>query len=109
MAELEAVHEWSARTKDGDLSISAVVTDDSGIAPHVTSTADNCLGQKCDFYNECHVVRARRAAQERNWHEHRNQDRGRGDDGKEHLAGADDGGGVVGHGFCEHGRNKIKC
>jgi ATP-dependent DNA helicase DinG len=30
----------------------------------VTSTVDNCLGQKCPEYADCHVVKARRAAQE---------------------------------------------
>ena len=30
----------------------------------VTSTADNCLGQKCPEYSKCHVVKARKAAQE---------------------------------------------
>jgi ATP-dependent DNA helicase DinG len=32
--------------------------------PLVTSTADNCLGSKCPAYAQCHVVKARRAAQE---------------------------------------------
>ena len=30
----------------------------------MTSTADNCLGQKCPEYSKCHVVKARKAAQE---------------------------------------------
>jgi ATP-dependent DNA helicase DinG len=30
----------------------------------VTSTADNCLGQKCPEYSNCFVVKARKAAQE---------------------------------------------
>jgi len=40
------------------------VPEDSPIWPLVTSTADNCLGQKCPEYAKCHVVKARRAAQE---------------------------------------------
>ncbi|MGY8796697.1 MAG: ATP-dependent DNA helicase, partial [Woeseiales bacterium] len=40
------------------------VAEDSGVWPLVTSTADNCLGSKCPVYQKCHVVRARRAAQE---------------------------------------------
>jgi ATP-dependent DNA helicase DinG len=32
--------------------------------PLVTSTAENCLGKQCRFYQDCHVVKARRAAQE---------------------------------------------
>ncbi|MBT7613305.1 MAG: MiaB/RimO family radical SAM methylthiotransferase [Rhodospirillaceae bacterium] len=30
----------------------------------VTSTADNCLGQECPVFADCHVVKARRAAQD---------------------------------------------
>ncbi len=41
VAELEAVLDWSARTTDGDLSISGVLTEDSGLLPLVTSTAEN--------------------------------------------------------------------
>ena len=62
--DLVAVNEWRHRTDTGDRAELTSVREDSAIWPLVTSTADNCLGQKCDFYNECHVVRARRAAQE---------------------------------------------
>ncbi len=62
--DLAAVRAWRHRTRSGDRADLADVREDSAIWPLVTSTADNCLGQKCDFYNECHVVRARRAAQE---------------------------------------------
>ncbi|MDX1508911.1 MAG: ATP-dependent DNA helicase, partial [Woeseiaceae bacterium] len=40
------------------------VAEDSPIWPYVTSTADNCLGQQCPQYADCHVVKARREAQE---------------------------------------------
>jgi ATP-dependent DNA helicase DinG len=62
--ELEAVQDWSARTVDGDLSIAGVVTDDSGLMPFVTSTADNCLGSECPQFEDCFVARARNEAQE---------------------------------------------
>ena len=32
--------------------------------PLVTSTADNCLGQECPAWSKCHLVEARRQAQE---------------------------------------------
>jgi len=64
VAELEAVHEWSARTTDGDLSISAVISEDSGLLPLVTSTVDNCLGSDCPRFDECFVALARRQAQD---------------------------------------------
>ena len=64
VVELEAVMDWSTRTEDGDLSISGVVTDDSGLMPFVTSTAENCLGGDCPQFEDCHVARARGTAQE---------------------------------------------
>ncbi len=64
VAELEAVIDWSAKTVDGDLSISSVVTEESGLLPLVTSTADNCLGSECPQFEECYVAMARREAQD---------------------------------------------
>jgi len=64
VAELERLSEWSARTVDGDLSIAGVVSEDSGLLPLVTSTADNCLGSECPQFEECFVARARREAQQ---------------------------------------------
>ena len=64
VAELEAVRDWSAQTRDGDLSNSGVVSDDSGLMPLVTSTPDNCLGGECPEFENCFVARARREAQE---------------------------------------------
>ena len=62
--ELEAVQDWSARTVDGDLSIAGVVTDESGLMPFITSTADNCLGGECPQFEDCYVARARSEAQD---------------------------------------------
>ncbi len=62
--DLAAVREWRYRTDSGDRAELSDVAEDSAIWPHVTSTADNCLGQKCPQYNDCHVVKARREAQE---------------------------------------------
>jgi ATP-dependent DNA helicase DinG len=64
VAELEAVSDWSAKTIDGDLSNSDVLTEDSGLMPLVTSTTENCLGTECPKFEECHVARARREAQD---------------------------------------------
>ena len=62
--ELEAVREWSNRTKDGDLTLAAMISDESGLWPLVSSTPDNCLGSECPRFEECFVARARREAQE---------------------------------------------
>ena len=63
-ADLKAVREWRHRTTTGDRAELADVAEDSEVWPLVTSTAENCLGSKCPVYQECHVVKARRAAQE---------------------------------------------
>lgn len=62
--DLNAVREWRHRTSSGDRAELVEVVEDSMVWQIVTSTADNCLGQKCAQYSKCHVVKARRAAQE---------------------------------------------
>lgn len=62
-ADLARVREWRHRTVSGDRAELGEVAEDSAIWPAVTSTADNCLGQQCPLFEECFVVRARRAAQ----------------------------------------------
>ena len=62
--DLNAVREWRHRTVSGDRAELTEVEEDSAVWPLVTSTADNCLGNQCPLYQQCHVVKARRAAQE---------------------------------------------
>ena len=62
--DLNAIQAWRHRTISGDKAELIDVPEDSPVWPLVTSTADNCLGQKCPEYAKCHVVQARRAAQE---------------------------------------------
>ncbi len=40
------------------------IPEDAGIWPVVTSNTDNCLGPECTSYSKCHLVEARRRAQE---------------------------------------------
>jgi len=62
--DLNEVSEWRYRTDTGDKAELIDVPEDSPVWPLVTSTADNCLGQKCPEYSKCHVVKARKDAQE---------------------------------------------
>jgi ATP-dependent DNA helicase DinG len=62
--DLDAVRQWRHRTQAGDRAELIEVAEDSAVWPLVTSTADNCLGSECPVYQKCHVVKARRAAQE---------------------------------------------
>ena len=64
VSQLQEIHAWAGRTASGDIAELDFVSEDSPLWPRVTSTSDNCLGQECDQYSQCHVVTARRAAQE---------------------------------------------
>jgi len=63
-SDLRTVSEWRHRTRSGDRAELIDVKEDSPVWPQVTSTADNCLGSQCPLYKKCHVVKARKAAQE---------------------------------------------
>ncbi|GAP66458.1 DNA helicase, Rad3 [Mizugakiibacter sediminis] len=63
-AQLQAIRTWGARTASGDRAELAEIPEDSPLWPRVTSTAENCLGAECPFFDDCFVVKARRAAQE---------------------------------------------
>jgi ATP-dependent DNA helicase DinG len=60
---LTDVDEWSKSSRSGDISELSSITEDSYIWPMVTSTADNCLGSECDFWEKCFIVNARKKAQ----------------------------------------------
>jgi ATP-dependent DNA helicase DinG len=64
VAELNVVLNFAAATRSGDLGECEGLSEDALILPRVTSTTDNCLGSECAFFNDCFVVKARRAAQE---------------------------------------------
>lgn len=61
--KLGFVDDWAIRTDSGEVSELPPTVVDDQLLPLVTSTADNCLGGKCPDFAECHVVKARRAAQ----------------------------------------------
>lgn len=62
--EIVRVRAWTGRTKTGDVAELTDIAEDASVWPLVTSTNDNCLGQECPSYNDCHVLKARRAALE---------------------------------------------
>jgi ATP-dependent DNA helicase DinG len=55
---------WAARTSSGDLAEVPDFADSHPLWPQITSTRDNCLSQRCPEYGRCHLVKARREAQE---------------------------------------------
>ena len=64
VGHLKRVKGWSGLTKTGDIAELTTVPRDAEIWGRVTSTIDSCLGSECEYYEECHVVAARRTAQE---------------------------------------------
>ncbi|HEX5960225.1 MAG TPA: ATP-dependent DNA helicase [Rhodanobacteraceae bacterium] len=64
LADLQKIRAWATRTRTGDRAELAEVPEASPLWPRVTSTAENCLGVECPFYDECFVFKARRRAQE---------------------------------------------
>lgn len=60
-ARLEA---WAAVTRSGDLAEVPGMTEGHPLWAQVTSTRENCLGQRCEEFARCHVAAARREAQE---------------------------------------------
>lgn len=63
-AYLAEIKNWSKSTNTGDISELSSVPEDAFVWPLATSTADNCLGGECDHWNDCHVVKARKTAQD---------------------------------------------
>ena len=61
---LQRIKSWSKSTRSGDVAEMSEITEDARIWPLVTSTVDNCLGSDCPDWSDCHVAKARRAAQE---------------------------------------------
>ena len=59
---LARVETWAHGTTTGDLAEIDGLDDRSPVIPLVTSTRDNCLGQECPQFRDCHVVKARREA-----------------------------------------------
>lgn len=61
---LVEVRAWLGRTRSGELSELPGIPDDDPLRYRLSSTSDNCLGQQCPSWSDCHVVKARQRAQE---------------------------------------------
>ena len=61
---LKRLGQFAARSSDGDLTSVKGMASEAGLRYRVSSTVENCLGQKCPYYDDCYVIDARRQAQE---------------------------------------------
>lgn len=64
VADLATIEDWAGRTRSGDVAELGVLSEQAAAWRLATSTTDNCLGSDCPRYDDCHVLKARRAAQE---------------------------------------------
>ncbi len=62
LSDLVKVKSWSTATDNGDVGDIPGLQENAEILAHVTSTNDNCLGRDCPYYDDCHLVVARRRA-----------------------------------------------
>ena len=58
------VRDWAQHTERGDIAELHDIPEDAPVWPLVTSNTDNCLGQECPSWKQCHLIEARRKAQE---------------------------------------------
>src|SRR6266404_4794641 len=59
---LARIRSWARTTRMGDLSEVRGLSDSHAVWPQVTSTRENCLGNRCPEISRCHVAVARRQA-----------------------------------------------
>jgi len=59
---LVEIQRFTRGTPTGDKADCAAVPEHAGIWSYVTSTRENCLGSKCQHYDACFVMKARREA-----------------------------------------------
>jgi ATP-dependent DNA helicase DinG len=60
---LYSLSSWAAASRSGDFTELEDLAEDHALRATVTSTVDNCLGSRCEFFDECFVLEARREAQ----------------------------------------------
>lgn len=60
---LRSLEAWGRSSRSGDLTELDDLPDDHALRGAVTSTVDNCVGSRCEFYDRCFVLEARRRAQ----------------------------------------------
>jgi ATP-dependent DNA helicase DinG len=62
--DLAVISKWSLTTLHGDIAEVSGVPEQSRVWSEVTSTADNCIGSKCQYYDDCFINSARKDAME---------------------------------------------
>ena len=61
--KIRRIRNWSGRTHNGDIAECSDISESDMVWAQVTSNSENCLGQECPSFDDCHLINARRAAQ----------------------------------------------
>jgi ATP-dependent DNA helicase DinG len=61
--KIRRIRLWAGRTHNGDIAECSDINESDLVWAQVTSNSENCLGQECPSFEDCHLVSARRAAQ----------------------------------------------
>ncbi len=62
VSEIYKINLWQTQNREGDKAKIDFIPENSEVWPLVTSTKDNCLGQDCEFFKKCFLVKARKTA-----------------------------------------------
>ncbi|GGI86431.1 ATP-dependent DNA helicase [Shewanella gelidii] len=62
--DLLRIHQWAGISKDGDFGGLSSVAEDAFAIGLVASSKETCIGQKCDYYEDCFTRKARMRALE---------------------------------------------
>jgi ATP-dependent DNA helicase DinG len=61
--KIRRIRLWAGRTHNGDIAECSDISESDMVWAQVTSNSENCLGQECPSFEDCHLISARRAAQ----------------------------------------------
>ncbi|MCK8045261.1 ATP-dependent DNA helicase [Shewanella sp. 1CM18E] len=62
--DLLRINQWAGQTTDGDIGGLTAVSENSPAIPLVVSAKETCVGQRCDYYDECFTRKARNRAKD---------------------------------------------
>ncbi|WP_028774129.1 ATP-dependent DNA helicase [Shewanella waksmanii] len=57
--DLLRINHWAGQSLDGDIGGLTSVSEQSPALPYVVSSKDNCLGKRCEYYDDCFTRKAR--------------------------------------------------
>lgn len=62
VSHFQVLKKWAGRTKTGDRAELKELPEDLGLWNEVCASSENCLGQACEFFDRCFIMRLRQEA-----------------------------------------------